>query len=97
MTDRAAAELAEAERRLRENSKDEGPAIRISTQVRDPRDVRVVLAELDRQRALIAAVLAYLDKVEKDSEMFRRMHGGGLVPAIVEVPRIRALLEGEKR
>lgn len=57
---------------------------------------RLVLAEYDARARRIADVLAYLDKVEEDSEMFRRTHGGGLMPAIVEVSKIRELLGGEQ-
>jgi hypothetical protein len=49
--------------------------------------------ELDRQRALIAAVLARCDEAEA-----RAPHiVGGRLPAILPVAEIRALLEGEKR
>jgi len=86
--DRAAAELAGAERILRAYDCDfDG--------TRDERHlaIEVVLAELDRQRALIAAVLARCDEAEA-----RAPHiVGGRLPAILPVAEIRALLEGEGR
>jgi hypothetical protein len=57
------------------------------------REVSRLLAQLDRQRALIAAVLARCDEKEARSPHVV----GGRLPAIIPVAEIRALLEGELR
>ena len=78
MTDRAAAELAEAEQQVRAlaRCRSNGGALEI------------VLAELDRQRGLIAAVLAECSEAEAVA---------GWNTARVTVTKIRTLLEGEGR
>lgn len=81
--DQAAAELAEAERKLR--SVFEG---RTAFDTMSWRDVGLVLAELDRLRARIAALLAACSEADAVA---------GWNTARVTVAEIRALLEGERR
>jgi hypothetical protein len=100
--DRAAAELVEAERKLR--SVFEG---RTAFDTMSWRDVGLVLAELDRQRVIVRAaeaLVARLDDIpesgkeglyEADTADEDEPHVGALLDALAVA--VRALLEGEKQ